>query len=161
VRYALLIALGACGTSSTGTPRTPEVANTSSSAGAGALALRVEGTSGHALIVDNQSDRPVSLQREIVVEHDAGGRWERVDASGLYLRDRCDVQSGALYEPPPCVEIAAHTTFRAEPWTDEIGDSQCMCEECGPVPAGNYRMAVVGCDGGHRVETAPFPVSGR
>jgi hypothetical protein len=124
--------------------------------------LRVEVVGGgHALIVDNRGDAPVRLQREITVEHDAGGRWERVDAGSLFLRERCDVVSGAIFEPPVCVEIAAHAVFRAEPWTDEIGDSQCACEECGPVATGSYRMSVIECDSLVRHDTAPFPVTGR
>ena len=155
-----LIAVVACACS--GKPTTPPpVENAGSGASAASVTLRVEGTSGHALLVDNPSDAPVRLQRDILVEHHVGDAWERVEAGSRMLRETCDVVNGGLYEPPACVEIAAHSLFRAEPWTDEIGDSQGACEECGPVETGSYRMVVIGCDGGPRLETAPFDVSGR
>jgi hypothetical protein len=114
---------------------------------------------GHAAIVTNGGSAAVRLRRELIVEHDDGGTWSAVDASGLYLRDHCDDAGGGLFEPPACVEIAAGATLETEPWTDEIGDSQCACEECGPVPGGSYRFRVTPCDAGDGAASAPFNVA--
>src|SRR5690349_98977 len=95
----VLLLAGACGSSSSHAPSNPPPVSNASSRGSGAgdVALRVEAVAGgHALIVDNQRDAALRLRREILVEHDAGGRWEPVDASSLYLRDNCEVASGAI-----------------------------------------------------------------
>lgn len=151
--FLLLAFTTACGASSDPTPA-PHPATAS-----GVVTVRSEPADrGHVLVVDNGTGTPLRLQRTIEVEREAGGAWEHVEASMLYLRERCDSAGGGLVEPPACVEIPAGTTFRAAAWTDMVGDAQCACEECGDASAGRYRMAVTPCDGGARLETAPFAI---
>jgi len=151
-RVALLVLLAACGKSAA--PPAPR-----NEGGDEPLVLRVEATGGgHALVIENPTSAAVRFQREIRVSTEAGAR---VDASNLYLREECDAPGGGLFEPPACVEIAAGATFRAAPWTDDIGDAQCACEECGPVDPGGYKLGVTPCDGGESLWTEVFAVDVR
>lgn len=147
----LLVLVAACGA-----PSAPPAA----SSAPGIVSLRAEPGSGggHALVVDNGASTALRVHRDIVVERETASGWEHVEASMLYLRERCDSAGGGLVEPPDCVEIPAGTTFRASPWTDMIGDAQCACEECAPVGAGHYRFALTPCENGARLETAPFTI---
>jgi hypothetical protein len=146
----LLLALAACSSS-----RSPGTAGEAAPGEPGAGAARpgvslraavAPGGAGHIAVVDNGSDRGLSLRRDLTVERLDKGAWTRINAAGLYLRDHCDVPGDGLYEPPACVDIPAHTTFRAAPWTDHVGDAQCACDRCAPAGAGSYRFTVETCD---------------
>jgi hypothetical protein len=111
---------------------------------------------GHAIIVDNGTSNAISLSRVVTVETENEGHWSPVGAEALYLRDRCTTSTGAIFEPPTCVDVLASSSFIAAGWNDTIGESQCLCEECGPAKRGRYRFVVTSCDGAKRFESAPF-----
>jgi hypothetical protein len=154
VRHVVWVLLAAAACSGGRTETKGEVVESS-------VTVLVEGSGGHRVIVTNHGKEPVRLRRDIAVTRDEAGAWVVVDTSGLYLREHCDAPGGGLYEPPACVELAAGATLRAEPWTDNTGDAQCACEECGPVPAGKYRMTVTSCDDGTAYASDTFDVAGR
>jgi hypothetical protein len=108
---------------------------------------------GHALVIENHTRTPLSLKRAITVTH--GG--QRVAAESLFIRTNCSNPNGSIYEPPACVDLAPGESIRVAPWTDMIGDSQCACEECGPVARGDYELSIESCDGARHWTTAPFP----
>lgn len=126
---------------------------------AGVVTITSEATGrNHALVLENGTGHALSLRREIIVEQQEGGIWSPIDAALLYLRESCANPDKSIYEPPACVDIAAGVTFRASPWTDSIGESQCYCEECGPAGAGTYRFVVETCDKSARYTSAGFAV---
>jgi len=147
---------------SSGSPRPATADAALAPRAAGVVTVRAERRSGGgaaaaAVVVDNQTDKTISLRREITVEKQTAAGYQRVDASMLYLREQCDNPGGGgLYEPPACVDIGPGTSFRAQPWTGDIGDSQCACEECAPAGPGTYRFAVEACDHSARYQSATF-----
>jgi hypothetical protein len=126
------------------------------------VALRSEAVAhGHVLVIENPTARAIRVHRQIVVEREENGTWHDIDVGLLYVRKQCNTETGAIFEPAECVEIAAHSTFRVAQWDDMIGDAQCECEECGPVSTGRYRFVLTTCDAPDRYESAPFDVAGR
>lgn len=96
------------------------------------VSLRVENT--------DPGDFPARLRAAIEVQRRVGGRWQRVSAAGLTLRENCAT------EAPECVTLAPRASLTAAPWTGMLGDAQCRCTRCGPAPAGTYRFVVSTCE---------------
>lgn len=116
------------------------------------LGLRVEpDDDGQKLIVENRGDAPVELATALVVERQADDSFATVEEiQGVALRYDCES------EVPECITLVPGAALHPPPWTGDIGDAQCACEECGPAPAGTYRFVVTTCGGGHRVPSPSF-----
>jgi hypothetical protein len=137
----------------------PEPARPEPPAGALApvsVALRADADpAGHAVVVDNHTDRAFSLRSLVIVEVLERG-WRRIPAESVYLRPSCPPDGAAPADPPRCVEVAPHSTLRAAPWTHSVGDAQCACDGCRPAGPGRYRFVVETCDANARLESEPF-----
>ncbi len=105
------------------------------------LVPRTDGSRGMGLRVVNvdAGDFDVHLQRDITVEREVNGRWQRVSVAGLELRERC---AGTT---PDCVTIGRDSAITIVPWTGMQGDGQCVCTRCADAPAGRYRFSVSSC----------------
>jgi hypothetical protein len=121
-----LLALGAC-----------------SAAAPGVHLTVVPSSQRHALVIHNNTDRPLSLKREITVL----SHGKPIEAGLLYIRATCTNPNQSIYEPPACVSIPPQDSIHVAPWNDSVGDSQCVCEECGPVPRDSYQFVIESCDG--------------
>lgn len=114
-----------------------------------------DGARGMGLRVHNvdPGDFDVHLERDVGVEREVNGRWERVSVAGLELRERC---SGAT--TPDCVTIPRDGALTIVPWTGMQGDGQCRCTRCSDAPPGRYRFRVSSCRCQHprTTHSAPF-----
>ncbi len=110
---------------------------------------------GMSLRVTNvdPGDFTARLQREVHVEQEIGGRWQRVGTSGFYVRERCTDSA-----PTDCVVLARRSSITVAPWDGMLGDTQCDCLRCAPAPQGRYRFVVESCGCQHPRTTysAPF-----
>lgn len=94
---------------------------------------------GLRVVNNDPGDFDAHLGREVVVEREVNGRWQRVSVAGFSLRERCDATA------PECVSVPARGALLVAPWTGMQGDGQCVCTRCAPAPAGRYRFAVTSC----------------
>jgi hypothetical protein len=108
-----------------------------------------------AMSLTNRGAGAVGLGRSVIVEREHGGAYEAVSAAGLSLRPDCE------HDAPDCVTLGPGAELLPPDWNGMAGDAQCVCTRCAPVEAGTYRLVVRTCDGGHRVESAPFVVEAR
>jgi hypothetical protein len=121
-------------------------------AGQGVFLTVIPAPAQHALVIENNTERPIQLKRDITVK----SKGSKIDAGLLYVRASCTNDDGSVYEPPECVTVLPRTTMRIAPWNDSNGDSQCVCEECGPVPKAQYQFEIQSCDGGKTWQSPEF-----
>lgn len=118
------------------------------------LVPRTDGARGMGLRVHNADpgDFDVHLERDVRVEREVNGRWQRVSVAGFQLRAQC---TGTT---PDCVTIPRDSAITIVPWTGMQGDGQCTCTRCFDAPPGRYRFVVssCGCQHPRTTESAPF-----
>jgi len=171
-----LSACGACGTSSEGgateddpVTDTPVSEPSSGSSNertptdpADPPVLTVVGERAHggvAIVVQSRGAEPARVRSTVRVERRDGEGWATVaTGDSLKLRARCED------DPPACVELVPGAELRTVPWNELMGDSQCACDECGPVEPGEYRFVLESCapagHAPHELASPTFHVGG-
>ena len=98
-----------------------------------------------------RGDESSRVRSHVQLERREGERWERVGTE-LLLRASCDVTPGECLELEPGAELLPPPLR---------GEGQC-CEDCEPMPAGQYRFVALSCapegTSPHRIASAPFVV---
>lgn len=98
-----------------------------------------------AITLVNKGTQSLSLQKNIKVEglqsNQQSNQWVQVRTGYIWIMEKC------YQTPPECVTIKPSQTLTPPNWFGTIGDAQCACDKCAPVPSGLYRFVVTSCDG--------------
>lgn len=105
------------------------------------------------LRIANTGSTTLSVDAALVIERDVGGRFAPLEGLGrVTLRSSCEAPA------PRCVTLAPGAEIFPPDWLGTTGDAQCACEECGPAPAGRYRVVAKSCDGAKTYAGEPFAI---
>lgn len=145
------------------TPASRDPGHPAADGGEVVVEATVESNDRIAITLVNGTAGQVEVRRALRVEQDRGegGQegWSALVAVGpLWIRESCAAMDGVLYPDglaDDCLTLERGRVVRAQPWLGTVGDAQCACEECAQVPAGRYRIVMVGCEG-ERYESQPF-----
>lgn len=111
------------------------------------------------ILVANGTKAPLEVRRNLRIEQLRDEEWFMLEGVGsIWIRDDCDPIEGVVYPTGmgvECMDLPAETVIEVEPWLGMVGDAQCACEACAPVPDGRYRVVLLDCHGG-RTESEPF-----
>lgn len=106
---------------------------------------------GVGLRLQMRGSESARVRSQVQVERRAGERWEPVRTE-LLLRASCDATPGDCLELEPGAELLPPPLR---------GEGQC-CQNCEPMPAGQYRFVALSCapEGttAHRIASPPFVV---
>jgi hypothetical protein len=105
-----------------------------------------------AIAIENRSDAPVSLSRDLIVEQRTGDSFTVVTTAGVTLRSSCEA------EAPECITLVPGAELYPPDWLGTRGDAQCICTRCVPVEAGSYRFAITTCEGA-RIDGETFELA--
>jgi hypothetical protein len=95
---------------------------------------------GLRIVNQDPGDFPAVLQPDVEIQQQVRGRWRTVSRTVFQLRTRCTQASSQ------CITVAPRREYRVFPWTGNLGDGQCPCEQCPAAPAGTYRFVVTTCE---------------
>ena len=105
------------------------------------------------LRVANTGSTTLSVDAALTIEREANGRFAPLEGIGrVTLRRSCEATA------PGCVTLAPGAEIFPPDWLGTTGDAQCACEECGPAPAGRYRVVAKSCDGAKTYASEPFAI---
>ncbi len=162
----LLIALS-CGCRRSSDPEAetpPAPPHPLASSGQVVVQARVAASDRIDIVVANGTKAPLEVRRNLRIEQERDEEWHVLEGVGpVWIRDDCDPIDGVLYPAglaQQCLTLEAETVIEVQPWLGTVGDAQCACEECAPVPGGRYRVVLHDCHGG-RFESEPFTLRQR
>lgn len=137
------------------TPAAVVASSPSAPAPSSAAGWHVDVVSPGGVVVQNDTDAPVSVALEMPIEREEAGTF--VPVNGMKMMTKC-------FEPAPasgCVTVPAHGTFSPLPWTGWFGCTQCgTCRANVPAGAGRYRVVAKECASGARRESAVMEIVG-
>lgn len=109
-----------------------------------------------SITILNGKNEPLELFRELQVEQEADDEWIALESVGeLWIRGSCSSETTeSQAQGHQCLTIEPLTSYEVPPWLGTLGDAQCICERCVPVPAGRYRIVASGCHGQRYVSNA-------
>lgn len=104
-----------------------------------------------SITVANGTPGELELLRGLAIEQLDGDEWVELEAVGeVWIRPSCTPIDGVLFPEgmgTHCFRLPALTQIEVMPWLGTFGDAQCSCEQCAQVPAGQYRVVALGCEG--------------